>query len=300
VEKGINDWKLMIDHALDAALPSSDTYPEPLHKAMRYSVFPGGKRIRPLLVVSGAIMTGRVRHGLEGSGGWEARDSTGLGQLLKRSMLPAVAIELIHSYSLVHDDLPSMDNDDFRRGLPTVHKAFGEAEAILVGDALLSLAFETVAKEEACKLLGPETAIRIVNELASASGSLGMVGGQVMDISPVTTDIRIDRIEKLSDLKTGALIRAATRCGAIVAGAGSRELEALTRFGELFGRAFQVQDDIKDKDEEGPLTFVGILGIKKAGLYGRKLWSSAIDVLKPYGKQAEELLCLADRALGFS
>jgi geranylgeranyl diphosphate synthase type II len=146
VEKTFNDWKLMIDAALDAAIPSSDTQPELLHRAMRYAVFPGGKRIRPLLVLSTAVMIERVRLGVEGSG----------FQVLERSIPPAVAIELIHSYSLVHDDLPSMDNDDFRRGLPTVHKAFGEAEAILAGDALLSLAFEVVSKEEAYGLMGQQ------------------------------------------------------------------------------------------------------------------------------------------------
>ncbi len=286
MEKTLNDWRLMIDAALDAAIPSSDTHPELLHRAMRYGVFPGGKRIRPLLVLSTAMMVQRVRLSVEGS--------------LERSIPPAIAIELIHSYSLVHDDLPSMDNDDFRRGLPTVHKAFGEAEAILVGDALLSLAFEVVSKEEAYELMGPETSIKIVHELASASGSLGMVGGQVMDISPVHPDIGVDYTEKMSDLKTGALMKAAIRCGAIVAGANTDEFEALTLFGELFGRAFQVRDDISDSHEEGLLTFSRILGIKEAGLYGSNLLSLAIDVLKPYEKQAEELLWLATRALGFS
>ncbi len=286
MDNRLSDWKLLIDQALDAALPSSDIHPELLHKAMRYSVFPGGKRIRPLLVLSAAIMVDRLRHGREVS--------------IEPSMLPAVAIELIHSYSLVHDDLPSMDNDDFRRGLPTVHKAFGEAEAILVGDALLSLAFEVVSKEEACLLMGPETSVKIVHELASASGSLGMAGGQIMDISPIRPDIGVRHIEELSDRKTGALIKAAIRCGAIVAGASSRELEALTRFGELFGRAFQVRDDIFDLDEENPLTFPRILGAEEARLYGLKLSSSAVGVLKPYENEAKELLWLARKVLCFS
>ena len=290
MEKTFNDWRLMIDAALDAAIPSSDTHAELLHRAMRYAVFPGGKRIRPLLVLSAAVMIERVRLGVEGSG----------FQVLERSIPPAVAIELIHSYSLVHDDLPSMDNDEFRRGLPTVHKAFGEAEAILAGDALLSLAFEVVSKEEAYGLMGPQTSIKIVYELARASGSLGMVGGQVMDISPHHPDMGVEYANKMSDLKTGALMKSAIRCGAIVAGASSDELEALTRFGGLFGRAFQVQDDINDSHEEGLLTFSGILGVKEAGLYGSSLLSSAIDILKPYEKQGEELLWLAKRALGFS
>jgi len=241
-----------------------------------------------------------VRLGVESSGLMEGRDYVLLGQALKRSVPAAVAIELIHSYSLVHDDLPSMDNDNFRRGLPTVHKAFGEAEAILAGDALLSLAFEVVSKEEAYGLMGPETSVKIVHELARASGSLGMVGGQVMDISHVHPDTGVEYTEKMSDLKTGALMKAATRCGAIVAGANDDELEALTRFGELFGRAFQVQDDISDSHEEGVLTFSRILGVKEAGLYGSNLLSSAIEVLKPYEKQGQELLWLATRALGFS
>jgi geranylgeranyl diphosphate synthase type II len=286
VEETFSNWKVMIDAALDAAIPPSDTHPELLHRAMRYGVFPGGKRLRPLLVLSAAVMVERVRLGREGP--------------VERSIPPAVAIELIHSYSLVHDDLPSMDNDDFRRGLPTVHKAFGEAEAILAGDALLSLAFEVVSGEEVYGLMGPETSVKIVSELARASGSLGMVGGQVMDISPVHPDTGVEYTQKMSDLKTGALIKSAIRCGAIVACASSDELEALTRFGELFGRAFQVRDDINDCHEEGHLTFSSILGIKEARLYGSSLLSSAIDVLKPYEKQGEELLWLATKALGFS
>ncbi len=289
MEKTVNDLKLMIDTALDAAIPSSDTHPELLHKAMRYGVFPGGKRIRPLLVLSTAMMVERVRRG----------DSARLRQILERGIPPAVAIELMHSYSLIHDDLPSMDNDDFRRGLPTVHKAFGEAEAILAGDALLSLAFEVVSKEEAYELMGSLTSVKIAYELASASGSLGMVGGQVMDISPVHCNIGVEYTEKMSDLKTGALMKAAIRCGAIVAGASSNELKILTRFGELFGRAFQVRDDILDFHEEGLLTFSRVLGVEKAELYCSSLFSSAIDILKPYEKQAEELLWLTTGALGF-
>ena len=292
MERRFNEWKLMVDAALDAALPSSDVHPQLLHKAMRYSVFPGGKRIRPLLVLSTVLMVDRVKYGM--------KDSTRRTQILKRSLPAAVAIELIHSYSLVHDDLPSMDNDDSRRGLPTVHKAFGEAEAILVGDALLSLAFEAISKEEAHKTMGAETSVRIAYELAYASGSLGMVGGQVMDISPVYPGIGIKYIEELSDRKTGALMRAAIRCGALVAGAESRELDALTCFGELFGRAFQVQDDIKDLDGQGNLTFPGVLGIEETRSYALGLLSAAVDALRPYEKQAEELLLLVDGILDSS
>lgn len=302
METRFNDWKTMIERALDAALPSPDKRPELLHKAMRYAVFPGGKRIRPLLVLSAAVMVDRVRHGAGESGGKcrEDEGSARLRQLLERAVPAAVAIELIHSYSLIHDDLPSMDNDDLRRGLPTVHKAFGEAEAILAGDALLSLAFEVVSKEDSCKLMGPETSVKIIYELASASGSLGMVGGQVMDISPLRSGTGVEYVEEMSDLKTGALIKAATRCGAIAAGADGQELEALTRFGELFGRTFQVRDDIKDLDEEEPFTFPQVLGVQESEAYGSKLLSLAVDVLKPYEREAEELFGLTNAIFGLS
>ncbi|NLS45175.1 MAG: polyprenyl synthetase family protein [Firmicutes bacterium] len=302
IEKTFDNWKLMIDAALDKVLPSPDTQPELLHKAMRYAVFPGGKRIRPLLVLSAAVTIDRLRKGTDTS----VNDNNmtyspkNLEGLFKRSMPSAVSIELIHSYSLIHDDLPSMDNDDYRRGLPAVHKAFGEAEAILAGDALISLAFEAVSGEGACELMGPEASVRIINEIAFASGSQGMVGGQVMDIAQVCPDTEIKYVERLSDLKTGALIRAAIRCGAIAAGANNKELAVLTRFGSLFGRAFQVRDDIKDIDEKGPFTFPAVLGEEEAALYGLELLSSAIDALQPYKRESTELLFLANAALRFS
>lgn len=292
VERTISIWKKTIDDALGAAIPSSDTYPEKLHQAMRHGVFPGGKRIRPLLVLCTGVLVNRARRGEEKEGS-EA-------EVLRKSIPPAVAIELIHSYSLIHDDLPCMDNDDYRRGLPTVHRAFGEAEAILAGDALLSLAFEVVSNEDAVNLMGPVTSAGIVLELAKASGSLGMVGGQVMDISPVCRGSGVEYAEKMSDLKTGALMRAAVRCGAMVAGASPGQLKELTRFGELFGRAFQVQDDIHDFYEEDSLSFSQVLGIEEARSYGTNLLSSAIDILKPYEKQGKELLWLTLGTLRFS
>lgn len=302
MEATFRRWKRTIDASLDAALPFCDKNPRLLHEAMRYAVFPGGKRIRPLLVLAAAFTVDRVKNkrGKPAHAKTQTGDCVVGSKLVKMSMPPAIAIELIHSYSLVHDDLPSMDNDDLRRGLPTVHKAFGEAEAILVGDALLSLAFEAVSNEEACQLLGYENSAKIVRELAQASGSLGMVGGQVMDISPVDSGIGLRHVEELSDLKTGALIRAAIRCGALVAGAGDHELKRLTRFGELFGRGFQVRDDLKDMEKEETLTFPGVLGPEEAKSYISGLLSFAIDILKPYEEEARELLWLATATLDVS
>lgn len=165
---------------------------------------------------------------------------------------------------------------------------------------MLSLAFEVVSNEDAVNLMGPVTSAGIVLELAKASGSLGMVGGQVMDISPVCRGSGVEYAEKMSDLKTGALMRAAVRCGAMVAGASPGQLKELTRFGELFGRAFQVQDDIHDFYEEDSLSFSQVLGIEEARSYGTNLLSSAIDILKPYEKQGKELLWLTLGTLRFS
>ncbi|MEW6229561.1 MAG: polyprenyl synthetase family protein, partial [Bacillota bacterium] len=233
----MNDWagklKTLVDEALEDTLPAESVPPELLHRAMRYAVFPGGKRIRPLLVFSAALAVSRHR----------LSQNHNSHTAVRRAVPCAVAVELVHSYSLIHDDLPAMDNDDYRRGRPTVHKVFGEALAILAGDALLPLAFEVLSDSNARELLGPEAACACASELARAAGSLGMAGGQGIDASPPGADASLGLVEKLADLKTGALIRASVRCGAIAAGAGARELDALTRFAELFGRAFQVFDD---------------------------------------------------------
>ncbi|MFZ5925223.1 MAG: polyprenyl synthetase family protein [Bacillota bacterium] len=295
----MNDWacelKTLVDEALEDVLPAESVPPELLHCAMRYAVFPGGKRIRPLLVFSAALAVSRHRLGQD-----HDSDTT-----VRRAMPCAVAVELVHSYSLIHDDLPAMDNDDYRRGRPTVHRVFGEAVGILAGDALLPLAFEVLSDSNARELLGPEVSCACANELAHAAGSLGMAGGQGIDASPPGADVSLDLVEKLADLKTGALIRASVRCGAIAAGAGVRELDALTRFAALFGRAFQVFDDLEDlgqdrtvKGRDGSeqpyeLTFPGVIGAQGARAYGEDLIARAQAALSFLSQDAVELAQLA-------
>ncbi|MGE5584281.1 MAG: polyprenyl synthetase family protein [Bacillota bacterium] len=333
-----DDWagrlRILVDGALDAALPPETATPEALHRAMRYAVFPGGKRVRPLLALAGALATGRRRRRVTGATGCDSDDET----LVRRAMPCAVAVELVHSYSLIHDDLPAMDDDDFRRGRPTVHRAFGEALAILAGDALLPLAFEVLSGEGACRLMGSEAASAAMRELAHAAGSLGMAGGQAMDVvgaqgvettHPGTADGGRRRgshrrgegngersgragtsdgggggggcpggVELLADLKTGALIRASARCGAIAAGAGPQEIGALTRYAELFGRAFQVFDDLKDMADDGSRTFPRAMGATGARRYGERLVAEALEALSAFAPdEAAELSDLA-RALG--
>jgi geranylgeranyl diphosphate synthase type II len=213
-----------VDQWLDRLLPSESASPSIIHQAMRYSVFAGGKRLRPILTVA----TGEVFGADE------------------RALLPAAcALEMIHTYSLIHDDLPAMDNDDLRRGLPTCHVKFGEAMAILAGDALLTQAFLTLANYQS---LPPETKARIIYEVAHASATTGaLIGGQVLDIQFEGKPVTAIQLEEIHRAKTGALIRCAVRIGAIIGGAGDDELNAMTEYGEKAGLAFQVADDLLDE-----------------------------------------------------
>jgi geranylgeranyl diphosphate synthase type II len=214
-------WRPRVDATLEALVPPATTEPSRLHEAMRYALFPGGKRLRPLLVLLGCRATG---------------GDPGV------ALVPAAALECLHTYSLVHDDLPCMDDDDLRRGRPTCHKVFGEATALLAGDALLTLAFEAVAPAGA-------DAVRV---LARAAGSLGMVGGQVEDLAAERTGERtLARVAWIHDRKTGALITAALLVGALAGRPAGAELpdgllRLLRRYGDLVGRAFQIADDCLD------------------------------------------------------
>lgn len=213
----LDETRTWVDAALDAALPAEGETPERLHEAMRYAVFGGGKRLRPALVRLVA----------------EA-----FGAPLEAAAAPAAAVELIHTYSLVHDDLPAMDDDDLRRGRATCHVVYGDALAILVGDALQSLAFQQVAT-------GPDPAAS-VQTLAVASGSMGMVGGQVLDIESDSDGAEWGAIRRLQGMKTAALIAASAELGGLAAGASADELALVRRFGTSLGRAFQVVDDLLD------------------------------------------------------
>jgi len=273
-----------VDVALDRFLPPETQRPETLHKAMRYSVFAGGKRLRPVLVIAGA----------------EA-----VGGTAERVMPTACALEMIHTYSLVHDDLPAMDNDDFRRGVPTNHKVFGEAIAILAGDALLTLAFRLVADNARTADLGAIQAV--VADVAEAAGHAGMVAGQVADLEAEGRQVGAATLDYIHVHKTGALIRASLRVGAMLCGATAEQVRALSVAGANLGLAFQIVDDILDvvasseelgktagKDQiQQKATFPAIHGIEASRARARSLIAEAEEALTAFGPRAEPI-----RALG--
>jgi geranylgeranyl diphosphate synthase type II len=273
-----------VDAALDRFLPAESDQPESLHKAMRYSVFAGGKRLRPVLVIAGA----------------EA-----VGGSAERVMPTACALELIHTYSLVHDDLPAMDNDDFRRGMPTNHKVFGEATAILAGDALLTLAFRLVADNARHAHAG---ALRdVILDIADAAGHDGMVAGQVADLEAEGKKVGADTVDYIHAHKTGALIRTSLRVGAMLCGADPSAVRALSVAGADLGLAFQIVDDILDvvssseelgktagKDQiQQKATYPAIHGIEASRARAAFLIDEADEALAPLGPRAEPI-----RALG--
>ncbi len=219
-------WADRVERTLDAALPPATDAPKRLHTAMRYAVLGGGKRMRPLLVYATGTALGVPEADLD---------------------IPAAAVELIHAYSLVHDDLPAMDDDDLRRGKPTVHVAFDEGTAILVGDALLTLAFELLSRAE----FDASVTLAMVRELAQASGArTGMVAGQALDLAAVGQSLDIDELRRMHAGKTGALIRASVRLGALAAKADRTTREALDDYANALGLAFQIRDDILDVEGE--------------------------------------------------
>ena len=274
-----------VDAALDRFLPADSDRPETLHKAMRYSVFAGGKRLRPVLVIAGA----------------EA-----VGGHAEQVMPTACALELIHTYSLVHDDLPAMDNDDFRRGMPTNHKVFGEATAILAGDALLTLAFRLVA-ENARDAADPRAVRDVILDIADAAGHDGMVAGQVADLEAEGKKVGADVVDYIHAHKTGALIRTSLRVGAMLCGADAVAVRALSVAGADLGLAFQIVDDILDvvssseelgktagKDQiQQKATYPAIHGIEASRARAAYLIGEAEEALAPLGSRAEPI-----RALG--
>jgi len=221
----LEDRNRLVDKALDRWLPEDDIEPEIIHQAMRYSVFAGGKRLRPVLAIAAAeAVGGRIEQ-----------------------VLPAAcALELIHTYSLIHDDLPAMDDDDFRRGRPSNHKMFGEAIAILAGDALLTYAFELLVSESQKAGVEPAKVNAVIKEISWAAGNSGMIGGQVLDLKAEGQKVDLAGLENIHRRKTGALLRAAVRAGAILSEASSKQLDDLTGYAEALGLAFQIKDDILD------------------------------------------------------
>jgi geranylgeranyl pyrophosphate synthase len=219
----VTDARRLVDGALDRILPAESVLPEKVHRAIRWSVFAGGKRFRPVLLLAVGETFGAAP------------------ELLVNA---ACALEMVHTYSLIHDDLPSMDNDDLRRGRATCHVRFGEATAILAGDALQTLAFQTVSEDET---LSPEKIVKLVREIAAASGTPeGMVAGQAHDLEAESREVSAHELEQIHRLKTGALIIAAARCGAIIADASTTELAAITEYAAQLGLLFQIADDLLD------------------------------------------------------
>lgn len=260
----------LIDAELDRWVPSESEPPETIHRAMRYSLFAGGKRIRPILCMEAARAIRDEPAGVEAA---------------------ACSLELVHTYSLIHDDLPALDNDDFRRGRPTCHRQFGEAMAILAGDALLTLAFQVLARMDSA---GAERKAHLIEELATAAGTVGgMIGGQVADLEGEGREPTAQLLETIHRAKTGALLRASVRMGALYAGASEAELAALTRYGQHIGLAFQIVDDILDVEQTSET-----LG-KTAGkdVQQRKITFPLVYGLEESRRMAEQQRCEAHRAL---
>lgn len=273
----------LVTLALEGVLNRLEGVPPKLVESIRYSIMAGGKRLRPTLVLE------------------SARACAG-GTAPPAALAAACAIELIHTFSLVHDDLPAMDNDDLRRGVPTNHKVFGEAMAILAGDAMVVMAFKVLATQ------APEDlTAALVRELAKATGPAGMIGGQVLDMEGENRTMSLDELKNLHSRKTGALITAAARLGAISAKASLQMLEALTGYGQHLGLAFQIVDDLLDvtsspqqmgkstgKDQgKGKNTFPALMGIDRSRTEAEKQYEQAIRSLEPLGNRADGLRALA-------
>lgn len=281
----IQERRELVDCALDASLPPAELPPSTLHAAMRYSLFCGGKRLRPILVLAGCEVAGGVPTA---------------------AMNLACAVECIHTFSLIHDDLPAIDDDDLRRGQLTNHKVYGEAIAILAGDALLALAFELI---EQCRQTAPADAVLdVISMIAIASGTFGMVGGQVADIeSEHIEGISIEAVRAIHERKTGALLAASLLGGARLAGLQGSRYEALAEYGRQIGLAFQITDDLLDIEGDPELlgkpigsdekndkaTYPKVLGTQRSWQIARDASAAAIDALAPFGPEADPLRALA-------
>ncbi len=279
----------LVDDALAATLPPEDTPPSSVHRAMRYSVMAGGKRLRPILVIAGAEAVGGKAE----------------------SVMPtACALELVHTYSLIHDDLPAMDDDDYRRGRLTNHKVFGEAIAILAGDALLTYAFRLIA-ENASGVADPAVIREVILEIADAAGTGGMVGGQVVDIESEGKVVTAETLEYIHLHKTAALIRASLRVGALLAGGRPADVLAISEAGRSLGLAFQIVDDILDvegtlaelgksagsDERKQKATYPALHGVDASRAQARALIARAKERLRGLGSDAAPLCALADYIL---
>jgi farnesyl diphosphate synthase len=283
----LEGWQVRVEAELAARLPGSEVHPARLHEALRYSVLNGGKRIRPALVYATARSLGLVESAVDGA---------------------ACAVEFIHAYSLVHDDLPAMDNDDMRRGRPTCHKAFDEATAILVGDSLQVLAFQILATGHGLPK-DPAIRLRLVELLAEGSGTGGMAGGQAIDLAAKGTALNIAEVEEMHARKTGALIRASVLMGAYCDANLQRDVaKALDSYSRDIGLAFQIQDDLLDVEGDPKLlgkatgadeannkpTYPAVAGVEASRRKMHELHASALDALEILGPAAAPLASLSD------
>ena len=287
LEKYLGEAVSDVDGAMDGFLPTLDERPGSIHEAMRYCVFAGGKRLRPVLCIAAAEACGGRRED---------------------AFPAACAVELMHTYSLVHDDLPCMDDDDLRRGRATCHKVFGEGMAVLCGDALLTEAFAVIAKSQASESYSVG---EMVAELALTGGSRKLIGGQVLDLEGEGKALAMEELVQIHEAKTAALLTVSVRLGAMSAGAGEDELEALTRFGHALGLAFQVIDDILDvtqttenlgktagKDAAvDKATYPSVIGLELSRKEAERLTAEAMEALEVFGEKAAKLREIAERML---
>ncbi len=278
----------LVETDLLSELRKTKSLDEELTRAMEYSLMAGGKRLRPILLMAAA-------------------DAVGVNG--EKFITVADALEMIHTYSLIHDDLPAMDNDDYRRGKLTNHKVFGEAMAILAGDALLTLAFEVATRQ---KDVPPDILVRVISEISTAAGVSGMVGGQAIDLRSEGVHPDLSTLKLMHSGKTGALFRAAIRSGALLARADDNQLDALTQYAEAFGLAFQITDDILDVIGDAKIlgkstgsdakkdkaTYVSLTSLEEARRYAREAVDSAIDALKIFGEEADFLRELVKYLIG--
>ncbi len=280
----LEEQKKLIDDTLDRLLPPEDTFPPALHRAMRYCLFAGGKRLRPILAIAAA----------EAVGGDP-----------KSIIAQASALELIHTYTLIHDDLPAMDDDDYRRGVQSTHRVFGDAVAILAGDALQTEAFRILANGGSRH--SPDKLLRIIASVAQACGSCGLVGGQVVDIQSEGKQIEPELLEYIHLHKTGRLIQASVMLGAVLGGAAEVQCRSLDEYGKAVGLVFQITDDLLDvvgtsemlgksagsDEKRGKATYPALFGIEETKKLQQDLFGQALDHLKSFGSPAEPLRALA-------
>jgi len=282
VKAFLAERRSIVERILDEYIPKEGQFPQLIHRAMRYSLFSGGKRLRPILVLECCSICGGEEE---------------------LAYPAAAAVEFIHTYSLIHDDLPCMDDDDIRRGRPTSHRVFGEGVALLAGDGLLTAAFGTLARID-----DPTILRKVLAELAEAAGSTGMVGGQTLDITPPDEKPYKEYVYSIHKLKTASLIRASCRIGALCASASPQRLAALDTYGRNIGLAFQITDDIldetaseeqlgkktrKDRDK-GRITYPAVFGLEESRREAERLIDEALDSLRIFGRKAENLSALAE------